>query len=76
MNKFFMHYGRAYRVLARIPDANVEASNAFMDANPGTGLLAIKDGMAIIVGMNNMGVPIQALNTTPLASTTTPKELA
>lgn len=65
----FTIYGRTFTVLARFDGpGHMDAANAYMTANPGTGLLAYintqngnlwpteKDGQAIIASLSDKGV--------------------
>ena len=50
------HYGRAFRILATFPESDTAAANAFMEANPGAGLLCIRDGMAYLAHESDNGL--------------------
>jgi hypothetical protein len=52
-------FGRSFSVLARFSGQDyVERANAFMEATPGSGLLAEVDGQAIIASKADKGVPV------------------
>lgn len=51
------HLGLTFKVLAKFHETDTKAANAFMAANPNTGLLCIKIGVAYIAAMDDHGVP-------------------
>lgn len=50
------HLGLSFKVLAKFPEADSAAANAFMAANPNAGLLCIEGGIAYLVDMSDEGV--------------------
>lgn len=50
------HLGLKFKVLAKFPEADSDAANAFMEANPNAGLLCIENGIAYLVDMADEGV--------------------
>lgn len=48
--------GLSFKVLAKFPEADSGAANAYMTANPNAGLLCIEGGMAYLVDMSDEGV--------------------
>lgn len=58
----YTYYGRSYALRAKFDgDDAVQQANAFMEANPGTGLLDYQDGVAYIAALDDMGVPVDQL---------------
>lgn len=52
------HYGRAFRILATFPESDTAAANAFMEANPGAGLLCIRDGVSYLAHESDKGLQL------------------
>jgi len=50
------YLGRKFKVLAKFPEADSDAANAFMEANPNAGLLCIENGIAYLADMADEGV--------------------
>ncbi len=58
----YTHYGRSFALRAKFDgDDAVEQANAFMEANPGTGLLAEEGGVCYIADLTDMGIPVDQL---------------
>lgn len=55
----YVLHGRRFAIAAEFPDTDegTKAANAFMEANAGTGVLAVADGRVIIATMADKGVP-------------------
>ena len=56
MNQMVKHCGRRFKVLAQFPEADTQAANASMEANPNAGLLCIENGIAYLADMADDGV--------------------
>jgi len=57
--------GRWFRAVARFPEAEVDAANAYMEAHPGVGLLLIQGGELILAHRDDQGktsMPADALD--------------
>lgn len=62
----YTYYGRSYALRAKFEgDDAVEQANAFMEANPGTGLLDYEAGVAYIAALDDMGIPVDQLPAEP-----------
>lgn len=57
-SEMFKLYGRMFKVVASFPESGADQANAFMMANPETGVLAVQDGRVIIANLNDKGVAL------------------
>lgn len=54
-------YGRDYKVVAKFKAGQEAAANAFIEANPGTGVITEDDCFIYIAGLNDKGTPVQRI---------------
>jgi hypothetical protein len=55
--KWFKLYGLRFRITAEFPESAVDQANAWMEANPGHGVIGVRSGRIYIANCADKGRP-------------------